>query len=75
MLKESRPVMPWAYRELLFTGILIEKQYQRVEKARPEPPLSLTRIERQNVIDILNSEEYQDKASYEIYAMLLDEGA
>jgi putative transposase len=41
---------------------------------RPAPPLSLTRIERQNVIDIMHSERFQDKAPYEIYATLLDEG-
>jgi putative transposase len=41
---------------------------------RPSPPLSLTFAERQNVIDILHSERFQDKAPHEIYATLLDEG-
>src|SRR4030043_826906 len=41
---------------------------------RPAPPLSLTQIERQKVVDILNSERFQDKAPYEIYATLLDDG-
>jgi putative transposase len=41
---------------------------------RPAPPLSLTFAERQNVINILHSERFQDKAPHEIYAMLLDEG-
>lgn len=38
------------------------------------PPLSLTPAERQNVIDILNSDRFQDRAPYEVYATLLDEG-
>jgi len=42
--------------------------------ARPAPPLSLTFAERQNVIDILHSERFQDKAPHEIYATILDEG-
>jgi len=49
-------------------------QNTRAKKARPDPPLSLKPIERQNVIDILNSEKFQDKAPYEVYATLLDEG-
>lgn len=43
-------------------------------RARPASPLSLTRIERQKVINILHSERFQDKAPYEIQATLLDEG-
>jgi putative transposase len=42
--------------------------------SRPAPPLSLTFGERQNVIEILHSERFQDKAPHEIYATLLDEG-
>jgi putative transposase len=42
--------------------------------ARPTPPLSLSFAERQNVIDILHSERFQDKAPHEVYATLLDEG-
>lgn len=42
--------------------------------SRPAPPLSLTFAERQNVIDLLHSERFQDKAPHEIYATLLDEG-
>jgi putative transposase len=37
-------------------------------------PLSLSQTERQNVIDTLHLERFQDKAPYEIYATLLDEG-
>jgi putative transposase len=42
--------------------------------SRPAPPLSLTGGERQHVVDILHSEKFQDKAPYEVYATLLDEG-
>jgi putative transposase len=41
---------------------------------RSTPPLSLTQVERRTVIDILHSERFQDKAPYEVYATLLDEG-
>jgi putative transposase len=42
--------------------------------ARPTPPLSLSLSERQNVIDILHWERFQDTAPHEVYATLLDEG-
>ena len=42
--------------------------------ARPKPPLALTPSERHAVIDILHSERFQDKAPYQVYATLLDEG-
>lgn len=45
-----------------------------VQNTRPDPPPSLTQTERQNVVDILNSEKYQDKAPSEVYARLWDEG-
>ena len=41
---------------------------------RPVPPLALSQAERQTVVDILHSERFQDKAPYEVYATLLDEG-
>jgi len=41
---------------------------------RPVPPLALSPEERQTVVDILHSERFQDKAPYEVYATLLDEG-
>jgi transposase InsO family protein len=41
---------------------------------RPKPPLALTLAERQKVVDILHSERFRDKAPYEVYATLLDEG-
>lgn len=45
-----------------------------VAKKRPEPPVSLKSDERQSVLDILHSEDYQDKAPYQVYASLLDQG-
>jgi putative transposase len=53
---------------------LDQRQKPCIEKTQPDPPLSLTPIERQNVVDIMNSEKYQDKAPYEVFATLLDEG-
>ena len=41
---------------------------------RPLPPLALSTEERQTVIDALHSNRFRDKAPYEIYATLLDEG-
>jgi putative transposase len=44
------------------------------DTCRPIPPLALTPVERQEVTAILTSERFQDKAPYEVYATLLDEG-
>ncbi len=38
------------------------------------PPLALSEPERKNVIEILNTEKFQDRTPYEVYATLLDEG-
>jgi transposase InsO family protein len=46
----------------------------KVNGCRPVPPLALSSTERQVVIDILHSDRFQDKAPYEVYATLLDEG-
>ena len=42
--------------------------------ARPNPPLALTKGERQRVLDVLHSDRFVDKAPQEVYATLLDEG-
>lgn len=42
--------------------------------SRPAPPLALTLDERENVLGQLHSERFQDKAPYQVYATLLDEG-
>jgi len=41
---------------------------------RPAPPLSLSSEERASVLEILNSERFQDKSPYEVYPAILDEG-
>src|ERR1039457_4589463 len=41
---------------------------------RPSPPCALSSDERQGVLDILHTERFVDKAPYEVYATLLDEG-
>ncbi len=38
------------------------------------PPLSLSPMERENVIETLHAERFQDRTPYEVYATLLDEG-
>jgi putative transposase len=41
---------------------------------RPKPPRALSTQERQQVLDVLHSEPYADKAPAEVYAGLLDQG-
>ena len=41
---------------------------------RPSPPRALSSDERQGVLDILHTDRFVDKAPYEVYATLLDEG-
>ena len=41
---------------------------------RPSPPRALSSEERQGVLDILHIDRFVDKAPYEVYATLLDEG-
>ena len=41
---------------------------------RPTPPRSLSQTEKDEVLDLLNSERFQDLAPREVYAILLDEG-
>jgi putative transposase len=45
------------------------------EKAasRPAPPRSLSAVERQEVLDVLHTDRFVDKAPAEVYATLLDE--
>ncbi len=43
-------------------------------RPRPGPPLALSEIERQRVLDTLNSERFADCSSAHTYATLLDEG-
>lgn len=41
-------------------------------RPRPSPPRALDLEERRRVLQILNSEEFSDKAPAEVYATLLD---
>ena len=41
---------------------------------RPRPPRALGEYERQQVLDVLDSEPFADKAPAEVYAALLDQG-
>jgi putative transposase len=47
---------------------------QKPKNDRPRPPLALSRDEEQDVLDVLHSERFQDRAPQEVYATLLDEG-
>ena len=42
---------------------------------RPRPPRALSDTERQQVLDVLHSERFVDKAPATVVATLLDEGA
>ena len=45
----------------------------RMAKKRSAPPRALSEPEKQEVLDTLHSERFQDKAPHEVYATLLDE--
>jgi putative transposase len=53
----------------------ISNRAARVPQRRPAPPRTLSTEERKEVLDILHSDRFQDKAPHEVYATLLDEGA
>ena len=46
----------------------------RAKPLRPRPPLALSDVERQELLQILDSERFVDMAPASIYATLLDEG-
>lgn len=56
--------------------------YRRTKRAsadvlvadRPTPPLALSKIEKQRVLDALHEQRFRDFTPYYIYATLLDEG-
>ncbi|NMC21351.1 MAG: hypothetical protein GYA33_13145 [Thermogutta sp.] len=45
-----------------------------VPAPRPKPPRALSEPERQEVLDVLHSQPFADKAPAEVYAALLDQG-
>lgn len=49
-------------------------QENEPDPVRPDPPLSLSQEEKRTVLDILHTERFCDKAPYQVYASLLDEG-
>lgn len=58
---------PTFYRRL---GASIEE----VPSTRPAPPRALSELERQEVLGVLHTDRFVDKAPTEVYATLLDEG-
>jgi len=58
---------PTYYRRL---GARIEE----TPATRPAPPRALSSLERQEVLDVLHTDRFVDKAPTEVYATLLDEG-
>jgi putative transposase len=46
----------------------------KIPRQRKAPPRALSEPERQEVLDTLHSERFQDRAPLEVYATLLDEG-
>jgi putative transposase len=58
---------PTYYRRL---GARIEE----TPAPRPAPPRALSALERQELLDVLHTDRFVDKAPTEVYATLLDEG-
>jgi putative transposase len=58
---------PTFYRQL---GVKIKE----TPTTRPAPPRALSTLERQEVLDVLHTDRFVDKAPTEAYATLLDEG-
>ena len=52
----------------------MKKRPERNRNKRPVPPLALSQEERQEVIDLLHSDQFCDHAPLQVYARLLDEG-
>jgi putative transposase len=50
------------------------KNFSQPLKKRPSPPRALSDQEREDVLAVLHSERFLDKAPQEVYAALLDEG-
>jgi putative transposase len=50
------------------------RQAKQANKPRPTPPRALTPEEKEQVLQVLNDEPYQDDAPRQVYAALLDQG-
>jgi putative transposase len=51
----------------------LEPRIEETPAPRPAPPRALNAVERQNVLDVLHTDRFVDKAPTEVYATLLDE--
>jgi putative transposase len=52
----------------------LETRIEETVAPRPAPPRALSALERQEVLDVLHTDRFVDKAPTEVYATLLDEG-
>jgi len=52
----------------------LEARIEETVAPRPAPPRALSALERQEVLDVLHTDRFVDKAPTEVYATLLDEG-
>jgi putative transposase len=52
----------------------LEPKIEKMSAPRPAPPRTLSVIERQEILDVLHTDRFVDKAPTEVYATLLDEG-
>jgi putative transposase len=55
-------------------GVYRRRQPARPRTARPTPPRALAPVERQRVLETLDSERFLDQAPAQVHATLLDEG-
>jgi putative transposase len=55
-------------------GVYRRRQPARPPTPRPTPPRALDRVERQAVLETLDSERFLDRAPAQVHATLLDEG-
>ncbi len=61
----------WVYRVREWRGHLARAHIAR--GARQRPPLALSGVEQDALLEVLNSDRFADKAPASIHAMLLDE--
>ncbi|MCC7241466.1 MAG: IS3 family transposase, partial [Acidobacteria bacterium] len=55
-------------------GVYRRRQPARAPAPRPTPPRALAAVERQTVLDTLDSPRFLDQAPAQVHATLLDEG-
>jgi len=61
-------------RATFYRHYVSKRRVNIMKLQRPAPPLALSEGERQEITDILHSEQFCDDAPHQIYAKLLDEG-